>query len=119
MSRRWPLWLSLMLAQDHVTPAGREFPATEPTSAPPAAEPARRPLSWDAEDRAVAAGQCPWHRDLDFPDHAALLRHVVMHARTWEAEALHSERLRRAMVGRVAGFARDVVERANELGGGS
>lgn len=108
--RWWPLGLSLQLAAIDPEPAAAPATRHQPQPTGP------RPLSWDAEDRAVAAARCPWHPDADFPDTTDLIRHVVGHARAWEAEAIHAERLRRAMVGRVQRYARDVVERANELG---
>ena len=78
---------------------------------------ARRPLSWDREDQAVNAGECPWHPGMDFPDSAALLRHVIRHARVWEAEAMHAERLRRSLEGQVREFTADVrVMAASILG---
>ena len=78
---------------------------------------ARRPLSWDREDAALASGECPWHPDLDFPDSVELVRHIIRHARVWEAEAMHAERLRRSLEGQVREFTSDVrVMAASILG---
>lgn len=73
------------------------------------------PLSWDAEDRAIAAARCPWHPDADFPNTTDLIRHVVGHARAWEAEAIHAEQLRQSLEGQVREFTGDVTVMAASI----
>lgn len=120
--RRWgfPSLLADGLARPQGSPDAAPAPLTVVEDAS-ADSGARRPLSWDREDEALAASpaECPWCPDIDFPDVAALLRHVVMHARGWQTEAIHSERLRRAAVGKVRLFADEVAEMARGLGGAS
>lgn len=72
---------------------------------------ARRPLSWDREDAALASGECPWHPDLDFPDSVELVRHIIRHARVWEAEAMQTARLMDRHSEQVRRFTQDVMAR--------